>query len=219
MLVCGIDEAGRGSVVGPLVVGGIAIEESDIPKLREIGAKDSKLLSHKQRLEIFRKMKKLPLKFMTAQIEPREIDARNVMGTNINQLEAIRMAEIINNLKPDRAIIDSPTHATLKFKNFLSQYLTHEPELVVSNYADERYVVVGAASIVAKLRRDSEMSKISKTVGRDLGIGYPTDPKTMAFVREVLYSGNPKFRKYIRYSWESCARIKDEKAQHKLSDF
>lgn len=73
-LVCGVKKAGRGPVVGPLVVCGVVIEEKDEPKLLSLGTKDSKLLTPKTRERLFGQVKEMVKKHKLIIIPPEEID-------------------------------------------------------------------------------------------------------------------------------------------------
>lgn len=211
----GIDEAGKGSVIGPLVICGALFEKEKLKKLRELGVKDSKLLSPKRREELYKELRKLAKKVKIIKISPKEIDERAEVCTNLNVLEAIKFARIINELKPDLAIIDCPSPNPKSFRKILNRYLEHKCKLKLENYADRRYRVVGAASIIAKVVRDREIRKIEKIVGKELGNGYPHDEKAVEFVRNA----NEFERQFIRKSWQTFIRIRKEKEQRKLSDY
>ncbi len=215
MNVLGIDEAGKGSVIGPLVICGALFEKNKIRKLKEIGVKDSKLLSPKRREELYKELRKIAKKIKVIKVPPGEIDKRAEVCTNLNILEAIKFARIINELKPDLAIIDCPSPNPRKFREILNRYLEHKCKLKLENYADRRYKVVGAASIIAKVIRDREIRKIEKIVGKELGNGYPHDEKAIEFVRNA----NEFERKFIRRSWQTFIRIRKEKEQRKLSEY
>lgn len=216
--ICGIDEAGRGSLIGSLYLCGVLIDENKIDKLKKIGARDSKELTKEKREELEPKIKKIIKSFKIVKITPKEIDERSSVDVNLNQLEAIKMAEIINTLRPNIAIIDCPSHNTNSFKNFLNLYLEHKCKLVVENYADETYVVVGAASILAKVERDREIEKICKELNVRLNNGYPSDELAVELARNI--EKVPDAKKYIRSSWYTFERIKEEKKkQRKIIEF
>ncbi len=213
MRIMGIDEAGRGSAIGPLVIAGAVCENCE-DKLLELGVKDSKLLSKERREEIF---KSLPVEYKVIEIWPPEID-KGVETINLNNLEMYKFAMLIDELKPDKVIIDTPSHNTERFKNSLMSKLSHKCEIICENKADLKYPIVAAASIIAKVIRDRRIDEISEAVGFDVGIGYPSDQKTLEFIEFAL--GKPELlRKYVRKSWLTFERIKSEKEQRKLSDW
>jgi ribonuclease HII len=205
MIICGIDEAGRGPLIGPLVVAGVAIEEKDMPDLLALNPKDSKLLSPKKREELFPKIKEIT-KYKIFIIPPSEVDdALNSPSLNLNWLEAIKYAMTINALKPDLAYVDCPSNNTQAFKDYMVNLLKQKTELVVENKADERYPIVGAASILAKVTRDQEVKKLRDKYG-DLGSGYPADPKT----KEFLKNNYNKYPEIFRKTWASYKKYKDK---------
>src|SRR3989344_7917609 len=119
-LICGLDEAGRGPVIGPLVMCGVLINEEDEIKLKNIKVKDSKLLTPKQRERLYFKIKKIVKKYKLIVLQPYEVDeALNSDSLNLNWLEADNMARIINELKPDQAYIDCPSNNIKKFNSYL----------------------------------------------------------------------------------------------------
>jgi ribonuclease HII len=217
-LVLGIDESGRGPIVGNLVLAGVLIEEGDEKELKDMGVKDSKLLSEKQRNRLFPKIEKLAKKVMVVEVTPAEIDARFAVGMNLNSLEASKMAEIINKLRPDIAIVDCPSPNIRSFKEkTLAKFLEHRCEVIAEHYADKNWPVVSAASIIAKVIRDKRIKEIEREVGYPIGVGYTHDQRTLDFVERAL-SEKDHLDKYIRKSWLTFKRIKDGKSQKRLSD-
>ena len=217
MKVLGIDEAGRGAFIGPLVVAGFMIEEKRIPFLKEMGVKDSKLLSKRRRESLYDELIRIG-KYEVIKTSPREIDQRFRNGMNLNQLELIKMVEIINKLKPDKAIIDSPHPIPDKFKVEIELKVNHKKcEIVCENKADYKYVIVGAGSVIAKVVRDREIEKIEREVGVELGVGYPHSEKTLEFARKAMRTGRGLI--HVRKSWETYSRLKAEGEQKSIGDF
>jgi ribonuclease HII len=215
MKVAGIDEAGRGSLVGPLVIAGLMVDEGVLEELAVKGITDSKLLSHDKRAE-FEKYLKKSFKYEIVKIMPHEIDSGKDVGNNLNLLEAMKMADIINRLNPDKVYVDSPGGIS-KFVTSLKKYLDIECEIVAEYKADLKYPIVGGASILAKQERDRDLRKIEKETGVELGVGYPHDERTINGVKDNLKNG--KLKKHIRKSWSTWGRIVEEKEQKKISDW
>lgn len=216
MLICGIEEAGRGPVIGPMVICGVLVDETQEKELKKIGVKDSKLLSPKQRSDLSFKIKKIAKDFKIILVQPKEIDqALDSDESNLNLLEADKFAEIIDSLKPDIAYVDCPSTNTKKFKNYLMGKLKRKDvKLVVEHKADKNYVTAGAASILAKVTRDTEIERLKRKYKIDFGSGYPADPFTKQFLVEN-YKKYPIFRK----SWSSWKNIARKNGQKKLNNF
>jgi len=213
MKVLGIDEAGRGPVIGPLVVAGVMIEEGSENKID--GVKDSKLLTHKKRVELDKKIKKNS-EFLIISVKPQEIDEALLSDhLNLNWLEAHKIAEIINALKPDRAIIDCPSPNIPAYTNYVKELLKNKKtELIVEHKADLKFISVAAGSIISKCEREKEISKLKEKYG-NIGSGYPADPKT----KEFLEKNYKKYPEIFRKSWAPFKKLIKNKKQSKLSDF
>jgi len=216
MLDCGIDEAGRGPLLGPMVICGVLADEKQVDELKKLGVKDSKLLAPKQREFLFDKIKKVISGYELAIISPQEIDEAVESETmNLNWLEAVKSAEIINKLKPQKAIIDSPSNNTEKYKQYVLKLLDgKETKIVAEHKADLNYPIVSAASILAKVTRDREIETLKRKYG-ELGSGYPSDPVT----REFLLKNYRKFPEIFRKSWQSYKEVAGHKGQKKLGEF
>jgi ribonuclease HII len=218
MKVVGIDEAGRGPIIGPMVMCGVMIEEGQEEELHALGVKDSKLLSPSTRERIAKVLQE-KYKFFTVVISPIEIDGATGNGKtkNLNWLEAEKAAVIVNSLKPDKVIIDCPSPNLKAYTAFITERLDHKEnrQVVCEHKADLHYVVVGAASVIAKVARDQEIEKIRKHLGVDFGSGYMADLKTKAFV-EKYWNKHPEV---FRHSWAPYKKLVAEMAgtQQKLA--
>lgn len=215
--VLGIDEAGRGPVIGPLVICGYLVKEEKIRELRELGVKDSKQLTPEKREELAPKLKKIAEDFVVLSISPQEIDILR-SKTNLNKIEIKRMQQMIELLCPGKAVIDAPEANTKKFREKVLYKLKHTGfELVAENFADKKYPEVGAASIIAKVHRDAEISKLHKEYGF-FGSGYTSDERTIAFLKNWLQD-NKDFPDIVRKSWITATLMKKEKEQSKIMSF
>ncbi len=212
MLIVGVDEAGRGCVIGPLVIAGYLIKEEKLPLLLKLGVKDSKKLSPKKRENIISEIKTIAEKYTTINVEPNEID--KVVESKrklhkLNRLEAKTMAQIIEKLKPDKAFVDAADVNENRFKQHIQEYLTIDPQIVSKHKADEIFPVVSAASIIAKVNRDNEIKKLRSKYG-DFGSGYLSDKKTTSFLKNWI-ENNSDYPSCVRKSWKPAKRIKNEK--------
>lgn len=216
----GIDESGRGAVLGPLVVCGFLIDEKDEEKLRKIGVKDSKKLTPKKREDLALKIEEIGIHIVIIRIPSSKIDANRKRGINLNQIEAIKMAEIVNLLEPDKVIVDAPSHNTNKFRDYLFSKIEKKGvEIVSENFADQNYPVVSAASILAKVNRDEAIEELKKKVGENFGVGYPHDPRTINFLNVLAEKNHGKFPSYIRHTWDTVERIQNEYNQLGILSF
>jgi len=211
MRVVGVDDAGRGAVVGPLVIAGVMLNEEDLHKLIALGVKDSKLLTPRRREQLAEEIRKLALKYYVIKLSPAEID--RVVETRrklhkLNRLEAQTMAKVIAALKPDIAYVDASDVLPDRFKNHILESLPFEVQIVSEHKADRTYPIVSAASIIAKVERDKAISELAEKYG-DIGCGYVTDPKTLQFLEEWIkkFGSYPDF---VRESWKPAKRMKGE---------
>ncbi|HJX05848.1 MAG TPA: ribonuclease HII [Candidatus Nanoarchaeia archaeon] len=214
MIVAGVEEAGRGPVIGPMVMVLAMCEEKDEFKLKAMGVKDSKMLTPEQRERLYHAIQDL-CTFEMVKILPEEIDAAVLSeDTNLNWLEADHSAILINKLRPEKVILDCPSTNIEAYKDYILKKLDYKPKLVVEHKADVKYTIVGAASILAKVSRDNEIKKLKAKYNVDFGSGYPSDPVTMEFTRE-------NFGKYpfFRQSWDTWTKAKKHGPQRKLGEF
>jgi len=220
VLVAGVDEAGRGCVIGPLVIAGVLIREEKMPILTRLGVKDSKLLSSKKREALAVEIARLAEKHVVMKLSPVEIDRAVESGRKLhklNRLEAQTMAMIIEALKPDEAYVDAADVLEERFKHHIQEDLPFKARIVSKHKADRTYPVVSAASIIAKVERDKEIAALTAQYG-DFGSGYLTDPKTMKFLKKWLQT-HGEYPDCVRKSWKPAKQVKNEKgtAQKKLA--
>ena len=147
MKICGVDDAGRGSMIGPLVIAGISIDKKNISKLRKLGVRDSKKLSSTKRDFLYKEILKVVDDYHVIRIPPKTID-KYVFKHNLNHLEAKNKAEVITNLKPQLSYVDSCDVNASRFGREISD-LSGKSKVKSYHYADSRFVVVSAASIIA----------------------------------------------------------------------
>jgi ribonuclease HII len=217
VLVTGVDDAGRGCVIGPLVIAGILIEERDIPHLKSLGVKDSKLLTSKRRCALAPKIEGLVLKSSYKEIPPIEIDKVVFKAQRLhklNLLEAMAMADVINQLTPNVAYVDASDVLADRYGRQIVERLSAETKVISEHKADVNYPVVSAASILAKVRRDSIIEDLKRVYG-DFGTGYPHDPRLRSFLLK-WYEENGTFPEPVRKSWKTIRNIISIKSQEKL---
>jgi ribonuclease HII len=212
MKIAGIDEAGKGPVIGPMCVAGVIMDESNINALKNLGVADSKKLSPKKRENLARQIRKYAEGIFIQEIEACQIDElRNIMSMNDIMIRGF--SSVLENLKPDLAYVDAADVNAERFgKKLLAAYENkHEgekkPEIVSEHRADEIYPIVSAASIIAKVRRDELIGNIKESINEDFGSGYPSDPKTKKFLQEWM-DKNGNLPDFVRHSWKTAAKLK-----------
>lgn len=216
MRVLGIDEAGRGAVLGPLVVCGYLIDSGRVPELRDLGVKDSKLLPPGRRRALLPELEARAADIVLVRMSAEEIDQLRT-ESNLNRIEIGIMAGMANALKPDMVIIDALESREERFSRKIMGELHHKTQLIACNGADRAYVEVGAASIVAKVHRDREIEDFRTAYG-DVGSGYPSDPVTVGFLKHWMKVNNC-FPAIARKSWFTAQWIIAEKEQRTFRDF
>ncbi len=225
ILITGIDEAGRGALLGPMVICGITFEKGIEKKLAKIGVKDSKLLTPKKREELYKKIKKIIQKhsivssIIPISIPSCKIDNYRGKKINLNMIEARTMAEIIDIGGGDEIYLDALTSRPEKFKQLVMSHLNDKNvKIIAENGADKKYTIVGAASIIAKVERDRAIEEIKKRVGVDFGVGYPHDERTIKFV-DMLIKKRKRLPSYVRKSWITTQLLQEKNWQRKIKDF
>jgi ribonuclease HII len=210
----GIDEAGRGSVLGPLVIAGISFDSMKIDELKEMGIIDSKKTSPKKRVLLFEEIFNLCESIFICKINCSTID-KFVNYNRLNKLESKFMTIIADNLHANKIIVDSCDVNPFRFQQEIKKNLINKEISIYSFHkADSDNVIVSCASIIAKVTRDNEILKIQKSLGKDIGSGYPSDPKTIRFINNEINAKGSK--KYIRFSWKPVKQIINKNIQTKL---
>jgi len=220
----GVDEAGRGPVLGPLVV--VGVRTRDDGPLREIGVRDSKKCTPELRERLGPQIRRFCEHVVVRTISPERIDSARERMT-LNELEAEVFAEVIRGLLTSkfpagrtpgsiRVYVDAADANAAAFKERVLQYLGVRVDLISEHKADDTYPVVSAASILAKLIRDEEMVRISREVGENVGSGYPSDPVTINYIEKAIRE-NGVLPPHTRKSWETVQRFL--RKDRKLDDF
>lgn len=210
MLVAGVDEAGRGCIIGPLVIAGVLMREDKLKSLVSLGVKDSKLLSPKKRESLALEIAQTTESNHILKLLPEEIDKAVRSGRKLhklNRLEAQSMTKVIEALRPDVVYVDAADVVADRFKHHIQEGLSFKTRIVSEHKADRIYPIVSAASILAKVERDKEIVALRRTYG-DFGSGYLTDPKTMCFLNRWLQD-NYEYPDFVRKSWKPARKAKN----------
>ena len=207
MRVAGVDEAGRGCVIGPLVVAGVLFDKESIPRLTELGVRDSKKLAKKKRLYLDEEIRSLAIDYHFFDISPRVIDRvvfRSQPLRRLNYLETMVMAYVLRRLKPDKAYVDTCDVNSDRVARQIRSVINFKVDITCEPKADDRYPVTSAASILAKVRRDALIDELKQMYG-DFNSGYASDEKTQAFIDE-WFEHNKECPSFIRESWATTQR-------------
>jgi len=205
LMISGIDEAGKGPVLGPMCVAGILMDEAANGALLKLGVKDSKQLSPKKREILDREIKQIATKYFVLEVSALQIDELRKIMT-MNEIMVVCYAKVLEELRPDHAFVDAADVIAQRFGENIKKKYTQEITITSEHEADVRYPIVSAASILAKVQRDMLVKELGEKIGEDLGSGYPSDAKTILFLENWVqeYGSLPDF---ARSSWETSRRI------------
>jgi len=212
--------------MGPLVMAIVACTEEDKQFLNKIGVKDSKQVVVGKRTKLARIIKKR-CPYIIIKANPSEIDNALLLETSsLNLLEADLSSKLLNRLlnkfsiNVKQLMLDLPSKNKEDYLNRVKQGLDSDSKkisLLAEFKADENYVEVSAASILAKTVRDASMKTISKKLGVDLGSGYPSDPKTKTALKEFFLQ--LKDNKVLRLQWKTIKNLENDLEQTNLFSF
>ena len=211
-MICGVDEAGKGPVMGPMVVAGVSVKNAKL--IENLGFKDSKLLSSQRRLELFNLIKQ-NYSYEIEIINVEKIDEYR-MKNQLNLLNRKAFEKVISRLNPKVAYVDAADVNEERFGREIKVNLTNpnDTDVISMHKADSMIPVVAAASIIAKQTRELEIKKLKKEIG-DFGSGYPSDERTIKFLKSYFHD-NSRWPPGTRKSWKTIKRIRPVV---KLSDF
>jgi ribonuclease HII len=213
-LIAGVDEAGRGPVIGPLVIAGIVITEQQQDALIEWGVRDSKDLTPYRREKLDLQIRSLANQVNLLEIKAQEIDTQRRAKHSLNILEAQWMAQVLTQLNWNIAYIDASDVNAERYGHMIARHLSTQKRIICEHKADAKFPIVAAASILAKVRRDQRIKELHRKFG-DFGSGYPNDPKTRLFLQTWLNEHN-SFPDIVRHTWITASRLLDAKQQKTL---
>ncbi len=200
----GADEAGRGCLLGPLVIAGVTLTKEGAKELKGLGVRDSKQLSPAQREALYPEIVRVARRVHWESIPPREIDevvSRGKRLRKLNYLEAVYFAKVIDRLGARRVVVDASDIIPARFRDDIVSNLVAACDVTARHKADRDFPVVSAASIIAKVERDRAVARLREEHG-DFGSGYPSDPTTRAFFLEKMSRGE-SLPDYVRKSWRT----------------
>lgn len=219
-LIAGVDDAGRGPIIGPLVIAGVLVPDEQQKELKQLGVRDSKLLTAGVRTQLDAKIRATAAKVSLIEAQPKEIDDCVLHGgrlRRLNYLEARMMANVLSDLAPAEAYVDASDVNEARYAEHIREFLPENLKgmtIVSEHHADRTFPVVSAASIIAKVRRDSLVEELRGRYG-DFGSGYITDPKTMRFLR-CWRQTHAEYPPIVRMSWKTIRELEGEIGQRRL---
>ena len=212
-VICGVDEAGKGSVLGPMVIAAVGAEDESV--LYGLPVKDSKLLSAKQREALYPEI--AARCHVATVIVPAVLIDTSRAGITMNECVARAHAAAIRKIRPATAYVDACDVNAARYAEMVKSHLQQPCTIISEHRADDRYRIVSAASIVAKVVRDAGIRRLSDEYGA-IGSGYPSDPVTIAYLSAYIRKHNapPPF---ARRSWKTVEHLLGKKEQSRLGDF
>ncbi len=218
-MISGIDEAGKGPVLGPMCVAGVLLNEEKLDALSQMGVKDSKQLTAKRREALAVEIKKLADKYYILEVSPFQIDELRKIMT-MNEIMVVCYAKVLEELKPDHAFVDAADVIAERFGANIKKKYARKLEITSEHDADEKYPIVSAASILAKVHRDALVKILEENAGVEIGSGYPADPKTIRFL-EAWVQEHGTLPDFARGSWETSKKLVERfsKTQRRISEY
>ena len=218
-MICGVDEAGRGPVLGPLVIAGVSYVDDSL--LIKSHIRDSKKIAPKVREILANKIKKSASNFEVLIIKASDIDdMRKVM--TLNEIEVNAFSQVIKKLEPVVCYVDSADVNEKRFAIDILSKLSFKTDIISKHKADELYPIVGAASILAKTTRDKIVREIEEELQNKLnlplGSGYPADPVTQNFLKKWLMKYG-RFPPEVRHSWKTIQNLMNDRNLKRLDEF
>ena len=218
-MIAGIDEAGKGPVLGPMCVAGLLMDENKLDRFVKLGVKDSKKLTPKKRESLSVEIRKLADKIFILEVSPGQIDGLRKVIT-MNEIMVACYVKVLEELRPERAFVDAADVIAERFGENIKKKYSCDLNITSEHNADEKYPIVSAASILAKVRRDELVRNIGKNVGIEIGSGYPADPKTIKFLEDWVRE-HGTLPDFARSSWETSKNIlvKSRMSQRSFADY
>ncbi len=220
----GIDEAGRGPVIGSMFLAGVVMDEDKAKEMRRKGARDSKKMSKGKRRQLYSTINEEAEAVYCTEVTAPEIDYKR-QRISLNELEAEKIAGIIEQAIEDGEsfdvlVVDVPDPDGERFMNRIRKYvdLPDDIEIKAEHGADETYPVCSTASIIAKVNRDKSVEEIEKEYGIELRSGYSHEDKVIDYLKDILKEEG-EFPDFVRTSWETAKRVRRESEQSKLKDY
>ena len=214
MGIIGVDEAGKGPVLGSMFVAAVRVSsENMVPD----SVADSKKLTKKQREKIANII--IKIENCSMGIEEIKVEEIDTVDSNMNNLTAMGHAKAISQIvrEGDKIYLDAADVNAQRFGEKIRRELDVKVQIFSEHKADEKYPIVSAASIIAKVERDAHISKLAKFFG-EIGSGYPADVRTQEFLKKYLDENN-RLPECARLSWKTSKNLLNRHSQKKIGEY
>lgn len=210
----GVDEAGKGPVLGSMFAASVVADPDVLPP----AIADSKSLTPERREELAATLRADPaVSTGLAEITVTEIDDP---ATDMNELTVAAHARALESVDVAGTVghVDAGDVDADRFGRRVAARVDADLEITAEHRADERYPLVSAASILAKVARDAHVAALGEAYDAPIGSGYPGDERTRAFLREYVET-NGELPPCARRSWKTSADVLAAAAQSDLDEF
>ncbi|WGI17619.1 hypothetical protein [Methanonatronarchaeum sp. AMET-Sl] len=194
-LYLGIDEVGVGEAVGPLIVGYVMASESELARLRCLDFRDPKNLNRNAVLDLGDKIFSIA-QTGTIVISASEIESLRSDGKTLQEVQDQSIVSLLNSVSPTHLYIDCYYPTTKMLKNRLLTGLngqSREVKFNISHRAEEKWDIVCAAAIVAKIHQKRNLDRLRSIHGDVFGSGNVSDRKTREFIKQFDKDKLPYF--------------------------
>jgi len=207
----GVDEAGKGPVLGSMFAAAVRCDPADLPD----GVGDSKGIPDERRERLADQIWSVAT-VGVAEIPPVRIDDPE---TDMNTLTVAAHAEALAQVATDglSGLADAGDTNAVRFEQRVGDRVDADLDLTARHRADEDDPVVGAASIVAKSAREAHVDALAAKYG-PIGSGYPSDPTTREFLEEYV-ADHDDLPDCARRSWSTCEDVLAAAEQSSLDAF
>lgn len=213
----GVDEAGKGPVLGPMVAAAVRADANDLP--RDVA--DSKRLTASKRESITAELRESSaVEVGIGVVTTAEIDDPE---TDMNRLTVAAQVRALSRIvdEGDRVVVDAGDVSEARFARRVAAGVADNGaavDVTAEHGADERHRLVGAASILAKVERDTRIAAIDETYNVAIGSGYPSDRTTRAFLADYV-ERHGDLPACARRSWATCEDVLRAAEQSELAEF
>lgn len=215
-----------------MVVCAYACSEENEAELLKLGVKDSKMLTAEKRRALFDPILALG---KASIVERTAAELNTAMDrASLNDIEAQQMADALTQLEKNlgaektkktkkstatlhSVFIDTPDPTLATYERRLKRVYNGNAKLVLSHKADQKYPVVSAASIIAKVTRDARIDELKALVGEDFGSGYSHDERTISFLQKHWTNKAHPVHAHVRTHWATAKNLSIK--QFKLDGF